>query len=326
MTTNSASTPTPQPASTYDLEQGIRNFYASQAKAILAQWANIENLLGPTNDFTAPGTHCEVLLRDFLRRQLPSWVRVDKGFVYGRTKRWCTVKDENGSSAETECELHGPEIDLLIHDELMFRPVFRLEDFVIVQPEAVLGMIQVKRSFQANEFASAVANIVDGKRHLLECYFTANSSREHLPTADVFCAAVEFKESNRHDDTFRKRVAEAYESQSRFVDHEKQKVHAKTWTLPDFVGAIGGKYAIHAARNENNGEVTYQVLNGNKEGANIGLQELLIKLTSIIWTRTNTVLRNLAHAKPPLAPTLDTPIRSAFVIPEKNPAGQQVEG
>lgn len=325
MTTDSASTPTPQqqPASTYDLEQGIRNFYASQAKAILAQWTNIENLLGPTNDFTAPGTHCEVLLRDFLRRQLPSWVRVDKGFVYGRTKRWCTFKDENSRLVEKECELHGPEIDLLIHDELMFRPVFRLEDFVIVQPEAVLGMIQVKRSFQANEFASAVANIVDGKRHLLECYFNANSSREHLPTADVFCAAVEFEESNRQDDTFRKRVAEAYEWQSHFVDHEKQKVHAKTWTLPDFVGAIGGKYAMHAARNENNGEVTYQVLDGNKESANIALQELLIKLTSVIWTRTNTVLRQVAHAKPPLAPTLDAPIRSSFVIPCANTSGQQ---
>lgn len=323
MTTDSASTPQQQPASTYDLEQGIRNFYASQAKAILAQWTNVENLLGPTNDFTAPGTHCEVLLRDFLRRQLPSWVRVDKGFVYGRTKRWCMVKDENSLSVEKECELHGPEIDLLIHDELMFRPVFRLEDFVIVQPEAVLGMIQVKRSFQANEFASAVANIVDGKRHLLECYFNANSSREHLPTADVFCAAVEFEASNRHNDTFRKKLLDAYEWQTRFSDHDSQKIRAKTWTLPDFVGSIDGKYAMHAARKESTGEMTYQVLEGNRDSTNIALQELLIRLTSVIWTRTNTVLRNVAHAKPPLAPTLDTPIRSAFVIPEENPAGQQ---
>jgi hypothetical protein len=246
---------------------------------------------------------------------LPSWVRVDKGFVYGRTKRWCKVKDENGRLVEKECELHGPEIDLLIHDELMFRPVFRLEDFVIVQPEAVLGMIQVKRSFQANEFASAVANIVDGKRHLLECFFNANSSREKLPEADVFCAAVEFEESNRQNATFRKRVAEAYEWQLHFVDHEKQKVHAKTWTLPDFVGAIGGKYAMHAARNENNGEVTYHVLDGNRKSENIALQELLIKLTSIIWTRTHTVLRQVAHVKPPLAPTLDTPILLSFTIP-----------
>ena len=289
----------------FDLDDGIRNFYASQAKALLAQWGNIENLLGPTRDFTAPGTHCEVLLRDFLRRQLPSWVRVDKGFAYGRTKRWCTVKDENGRLVEKECELHGPEIDLLIHDELMFRPVFRLEDFVIVQPEAVLGMIQVKRSFQANEFASAVANIVDGKRHLLECYFNANSSREHLPTADVFCAAGEFEESNRQNDTFCKRVSEAYEWQSHFIDHEKQKVQAKTWTLPDFVGAIGGKYAMHTARSEDDGVVTYQVLDGSRDSANIALQELLIKLTCVIWTRTNTVLRQAAHAKPPLAPTLD---------------------
>ena len=80
---------------------------------------------------------------------------------------------------------------------------------------------------------------------------------------------------------------------------------------------------MHATRNENNGEVTYQVLDGNRESANIALQELLIKLTSVIWTRTNTVLRQVAHAKPPLAPTLDMPIRSSFAIPGANTSGQQ---
>lgn len=327
MTNVSPQAPVPQRAPVpqqspvpYDLEQGIRKFYASQAQAILTQWTNIENLLGPTSDFTAPGTHCEVLLRDFLRRQLPSWVRVDKGFVYGRTKRWRMTKDGKGRSVPTECDLHGPEIDLLIHDELLFRPVFRLEDFVIVQPESVLGMIQVKRSFQANEFESAVSNIVDGKRHLLECFFNADPkrSREHLPVADVFCAAVEFEASKRQTATFEKKLLEAYQWQIHYADHCSRTVHAKTWTLPDFVGSIDGKYAAHFSRNENNGEVAYQVLEGNRNNSNIALQELLIKLTHVIWTRANTMLRSVAHAKPPLAPTLDTPILSSFRIPPRS--------
>lgn len=165
----------------YDLEHGLREFYASQAESLLAQWRNIEELLGPTQDFTAPGTHCEVLLRDFLRKQVPAWMRVDKGFVYGRTSRWKLIAT-NGNTKEEQVWQHGPEIDLLIHDTLRYRPIFRLEDFVIVQPEAVLGMIQVKRSFQASEFTIAVENIVDGKRHLLEMYFQTNESREHLPS------------------------------------------------------------------------------------------------------------------------------------------------
>jgi len=72
---------------------------------------------------------------------------------------------------------------------------------------------------------------------------------------------------------------------------------------------------MRTARNENNGEVTYQVLDRNIPRANLALQELLIRLTSVIWTRTNTVLREVAHAKPPLAPTLDSLILSSFTIP-----------
>jgi hypothetical protein len=46
-------------------KQGLVDFYSSQAEVILAQYRNINQLLGETNDWTAPGTHCEVLIRDF---------------------------------------------------------------------------------------------------------------------------------------------------------------------------------------------------------------------------------------------------------------------
>lgn len=54
-------------APSFDLSPGLVEFYASQATLMLSQYQNIERLLGPTDDWTAPGTHCEVLLRDFLR-------------------------------------------------------------------------------------------------------------------------------------------------------------------------------------------------------------------------------------------------------------------
>lgn len=304
--------------SIYDLDQGVRDFYASQADALLSQWKNIESLLGPTSDYTAPGTHCEVLLRDFLRKQLPSSVAVDKGFVYGRTQRWTTIK-ENGTENVRQVEQHGPEIDLLIHDTLLHRPVFRLEEFVIVQPQAVLGMIQVKRSFQANEFREAIFNITEGKRHLLEAYFEINNNREHLPSHDVFCAAVEFEAANRQNDTFSKRLQESYDWQTKYADHHNRLTHSRTWTLPNFIGSLGGKFATKASRDEISGKQTYQVWDGQHDGKNISLQELLIQLTSVIWSWSNSILRHVSHNKPILAPTLDAPVLSAFVIPNDGP-------
>lgn len=61
---------------------GLFQFYSSQADLLLAQYENITQLLGPTTDWTHHGTHCETLLRDFLRRHLLKSMSVDKGYEY----------------------------------------------------------------------------------------------------------------------------------------------------------------------------------------------------------------------------------------------------
>jgi hypothetical protein len=67
-----------------DLSEGVMAFYATQAELMLSQYENIERLLGKTSDYTAPGTYCETLLRDFLRRYLLRGHVADKGFIFGR--------------------------------------------------------------------------------------------------------------------------------------------------------------------------------------------------------------------------------------------------
>jgi hypothetical protein len=126
------SPPPPAAAPGFDLTPGLLEYYSSQAELMLSQYENINRLLGPTHDWTHPGDFCEILFRDFLRKFLPPSLSADKGFFYGRA----TIKGE---------DIHCPEIDILIHDTQQFRPLFRIGDFVIVQPQAVRGMIQVKR-------------------------------------------------------------------------------------------------------------------------------------------------------------------------------------
>ena len=113
---------------------------------MLAQYQNIERLLGPTDDWTAPGTYCEILLRDLLRAYLPSYYRVDKGFIYGRRP----VGNDT---------THCPEIDILVHDNHGFRPILQIEDFVIVQGKATHAAIQVKRRMNNRQLSEAIENV-----------------------------------------------------------------------------------------------------------------------------------------------------------------------
>lgn len=277
---------------------GLTQFFSSQADVLFAQYMNIEHLIGETDDYTAPGTHCEVLLRDFLRAHLPSWICVDKGFIYGRTNRW-TTGNAGGIEVPVEKESHCPEIDILLHDTHLHRPVFRLEDFVIVQPEAVLGIIQVKRTLSTDQFRSGVCNVVDAKRHLLEMYFQKAESRERLPEPHFFSAVVEFADANRHNSTFRDRLKEAYDSQAKYESSHKES--AKIWVLPSFIGSITGKFSISTSSSIGFNKQDYAVYSAQHNGHNVGLQALLHLLTAILWQFSSRQLRPVAHEQPPFA-------------------------
>lgn len=238
------------------LKQGLFDFYASQAEVMLAQYENIVHLLGPTDDWTAPGTHCEVLLRDFLCRNLPSTFSVDKGFIYGR-------REIDGVSK------HCPEIDILIHDTMHYRPAFRLEDFVIVQPEAVRAIIQVKRTLTSAQLSNSVKNIVEAKRFVRDCKIQMG-----IPFQNVFTAAVFFEDQITVPKN--KPVSETYKNviTSHFSDPKDG------FTMPNYVGSL--KHLSFFFSGQNVQQMSYSVYNSIHKGKNAGLQGLLVHLSKAI--------------------------------------------
>ncbi|WP_254509046.1 DUF6602 domain-containing protein [Anatilimnocola floriformis] len=102
-----------------DPAEGISAFFDSQARVMLAQFNDINHLLGTDTDWTHPGTLCENLIKQSLRNLLPQRFAIDKGYVFGHSPR---------------TKSHCPEIDLLIHDCIDYSPIYRMQDFVIEQP------------------------------------------------------------------------------------------------------------------------------------------------------------------------------------------------
>jgi hypothetical protein len=239
-------------AATLDFSPGLVEFYSSQATMMLSQYQNIERLLGPTDDWTAPGTYCEILLRDFLRAHFPSQYSVNKGFIYGRRQ----------VGSETK---HCPEIDILVHDTHRFRPLLQIEDFVIVQAKATKAAIQVKRRMDTDQLRKGLENVVQAKEHLA---FHDDTRNLRFPSAVVF-----FDEKSPGGDG-NPSVAYGNCIKELFADRD-------TWELaPDFIGSLQHHFYRRSSYNVNH--LDYAGYPSTVNGQNIAIHFLLWIFTHLV--------------------------------------------
>lgn len=80
------------------------------------------------------GTYREKILQHSLQKHLPERYHVGTGFVYGLDK----------------------QIDILVYDRIDYAPMFRENDLVIVPPESVRAIIEVKTNLNSQTLDSAL--------------------------------------------------------------------------------------------------------------------------------------------------------------------------
>ncbi|MDQ0221434.1 hypothetical protein ELQ35_15725 [Peribacillus cavernae] len=95
----------------------------------------IRYLIGSTH-WGEDGRHKEVILMNFLKRFLPNNIEVGTGFI----------KDGDNISTQIDIIVYNPSLPLY----------FKENDFVIVQPKSVLGIIEVKSNPDRNKIAEAI--------------------------------------------------------------------------------------------------------------------------------------------------------------------------
>ncbi len=138
--------------------QRIREFFSAEAEALLATYQNIERLLPAHNRAGAvhsgeEGRHIESLVRAFLNRHLPQSLRAFSGFILRpSTKAGAAIERRREGPDE-----HSRQIDVIVYDVDRF-PVFeRYEEFAIVPPEGVVGVISVKKRLYLEQVGSELA-------------------------------------------------------------------------------------------------------------------------------------------------------------------------
>jgi hypothetical protein len=242
-----------------DFYPGLADYYATQAGLLLGQFEVINTLLGETSDWSYPGFLCETLLRDCLRKFLPSSLSVDKGYIYGRS----TIHGKPS---------HCPEIDVLVHDSLNYRPLFRMGEFVIVQKEAVKAIIQVKRTLDRETAKRGVRNVVHVRQHLVNLW-----QLDHNDLPQTFSAVVGFREGEKLTKQFYHRLISNWHRKSKSFD-VPGKPDSSLYVLPDFVGTLEGtflaRYWFGGITNR-----SYKIMRSTVGEKNVALQFLLWQLT-----------------------------------------------
>ncbi len=117
----------------------IENFHKSTVTELLAVKDRVRNLI---NHWPEEGRHHEAVLKNVIKRFLPNQFEIGTGFVVKST---------------TDREIHesSKQIDLIIYN--IAHPVFFKEgDFVILTPDAVYAIIEVKANLQNQNLTQAL--------------------------------------------------------------------------------------------------------------------------------------------------------------------------
>lgn len=146
----------------------VRMFFDTEANMLYEQYKNIEKLIPARNrkGSTNPGEegrYIESLLRGFLNTHLPHQIRAYSGFIlrpatktgYGNYGR---VAPDNAK------DMHSSQLDIIVYNSAQFPIYHRFEEFVIVPPEGVVGIVSVKKTLRISSIKSELRKLENAAR------------------------------------------------------------------------------------------------------------------------------------------------------------------
>ncbi|WP_395543504.1 DUF6602 domain-containing protein [Neotabrizicola sp. sgz301269] len=185
-----------------DLNKGlrVRRFFEIEAKSILENYKIIETLL--PNEKTAGSAHrgeegrfIESLIRSFLNKHLPKSLVAVSGFILRPSTKTGIQNIERVIESDDQ---HSSQLDIIIYDVNSYPVYERFEEFCIVPPEGVIGIISVKKKL----YNSQIKDEIDA---LKSAAFICRDRDRRGP----FTALVSFSAEEKEEGKLNKRIFEA---------------------------------------------------------------------------------------------------------------------
>lgn len=128
------------------MKPDINTYLTSWTDELNARANRVRHLIGDAH-WLSDGHHKEAIIRDFLQRYLPPHLSTSRGFI-------------RPPNLEQPC---SPEIDILVSNTSTHPPFFSEGDLRIVSPGSVLGMLEVKSSFNSATLNDSLLSIYRSK-------------------------------------------------------------------------------------------------------------------------------------------------------------------
>ncbi len=181
----------------------VRQFFEIEAKTLLDRYRIISTLLPHPKTAGAAhrgeeGRFIESLVRTFLNKHLPGNLRAVSGFILCPSTK-TGVQDVKRVLEHQD--RHSSQLDVIVYDFDSY-PIFeRFEEFCIVPPEGVVGIISVKKTLHKSDIkheVSALKAAADlcrqsGRRGPFTSIFafTAHQKDEKTLNQDIFSAILD---------------------------------------------------------------------------------------------------------------------------------------
>lgn len=137
------------------------------------------------------GRYKEKLLAKLISEYIPKTFEVGTGFVLFPVEKKFKNKPPNGfDPLNMSAHIISKQCDILVYDAGSVPVIFKDDDFVVLRPEAVKAVIEVKGSLNPKEVGSSLKGLLDFGRKWRECQkFYKAHSQPIIPRPPMFIMA-----------------------------------------------------------------------------------------------------------------------------------------
>ena len=210
------------------MDRTLNDFQTQLAESFHSRISLLEKIIGDKHWLTT-GTFKEKVLINFLNENLPKKLKAKSGFVVFPAKReFSKEQPSEDYFMNRSSYLISKQIDILIYDIFESLPVFEDDNIVLLSPEAIKAVIEVKGTLSRKHLDDSIDLLMDYRDKWIEykSFLEEHHNEIELKVPSLFVYAWEFKRNSKGIRQFsgksiRKILSEILKKNSTFREYEK---------------------------------------------------------------------------------------------------------
>lgn len=177
------------------------------------------------------GRYKESLLRSCIKEFIPKRYNAGTGFIaFIRESRQCEYSSDNPDFWNLKEHYVSHELDIVVFDDYNFPPIFRDGDFVVLRPESVHAIVEVKGYLTKRKIGDAVKKFLclgHKWKQYSDYYERCGQRKLHIPSFHLMGLNVYVNEAGKPDcngETLRKTIVETYRNNLSREDIEARSI------------------------------------------------------------------------------------------------------